>query len=118
MGDITSFQGNLQLNVKRVRKVQEGEYDPKDYLPVSKKDIDEMYTELLAGSAGTGHGRLRCLLLRRMAPRPGRGSGGAGEGAVGHDTHGSSGASAAGPAGSDGIERRRETESLPEGRRR
>lgn len=71
-----------------------------------------------AGSAGTGHGRLRCLLLRRMAPRPGRGSGGAGEGAVGHDTHGSSGASATGPAGSDGIERRRETESLPEGRRR
>ncbi len=46
MGDITSFQGNLQLNVKRVRKVQEGEYDPKDYLPVSKKDIDGMYTEL------------------------------------------------------------------------
>lgn len=40
------------------------------------------------------------------------------EGAVGHDTHGSSGASATGPAGSDGIERRRETESLPEGRRR
>lgn len=34
MGDITSFQGNLQLNVKRVRNVDEGEYDPKDYLPV------------------------------------------------------------------------------------
>lgn len=46
MGDITSFQGNLQLNVKRVRKVQEGEYDPVDYLPVSDKNIDEMYTEL------------------------------------------------------------------------
>ena len=29
MGDITSFQGNLQLNVKRVRKVQEGEFVPK-----------------------------------------------------------------------------------------
>ena len=43
MGDITSFQGNLQLNIKRVRKVQEGEYDPKDYLTVSKRDIDEMY---------------------------------------------------------------------------
>lgn len=28
MGDITSFQGNLQLSIKRVRKVQEGEYDP------------------------------------------------------------------------------------------
>lgn len=48
MGDITSFQGNLQLNVKRVRKVQEGEYDPKDYLPVSTRDVDEMYDELTA----------------------------------------------------------------------
>ena len=39
MGDITSFQGNLQLSIKRVRKVQEGEYDPKDYLPVSEKMV-------------------------------------------------------------------------------
>lgn len=45
-GDITSFQGNLQLSVKRARKVQEGEYNPKDYLPVSDKNIDEMYIEL------------------------------------------------------------------------
>ena len=47
-GDITSFQGNLQLSIKRVRKVQEGEYNPKDYLPVSDKDVDEMYIELCA----------------------------------------------------------------------
>lgn len=47
MGDITCFQGNLQLNVKRVRKAEEGEYDPKDYLPVSARDIDEMYQELV-----------------------------------------------------------------------
>lgn len=47
-GDITSFQGNLQLSIKRARKVQEGEYDPKDYLPVSDKNVDEMYTELCA----------------------------------------------------------------------
>ncbi|MCI8299766.1 MAG: HD domain-containing protein [Lachnospiraceae bacterium] len=46
MGDVTSFQGVLQLNVKRIRKVREGEYDPKDYLPVSEKDIDQMYLEL------------------------------------------------------------------------
>ncbi len=46
MGDVTSFQGALQLNVKRIRKVREGEYDPKDYLPVSEKDIDQMYQEL------------------------------------------------------------------------
>lgn len=47
VGDVTSFQGALQLNVKRVRKVSEGEYDPKDYLPVSEKDVVEMYDELL-----------------------------------------------------------------------
>ncbi len=45
VGDVTSFQGALQLNVKRVRKVQPGEYDPKDYLPVSKRDPEEMYVE-------------------------------------------------------------------------
>ena len=26
MGDVTSFQGNLQLNIKRLRKASEGEY--------------------------------------------------------------------------------------------
>lgn len=46
VGDVTSFQGALQLNVKRVRKVGPGEYDPKDYLPVSSRDIEEMYEEL------------------------------------------------------------------------
>lgn len=46
MGDVTSFQGALQLNIKRVRKAQEGEYEPSDYLPVSGRDIDEMYEEL------------------------------------------------------------------------
>lgn len=47
VGDVTSFQGALQLSIKRVRKVREGEYDPSDYLPVSSRDIDEMYQELL-----------------------------------------------------------------------
>lgn len=46
-GEITSFQGALQVNVKRIRKCQEGEYQPSDYLPVSKYDIEEMYQELL-----------------------------------------------------------------------
>lgn len=46
MGDVTSFNGNLQLSVKRVRKAREGEYEEKDYLPISGKDIDAMYEEL------------------------------------------------------------------------
>ncbi|MDY5101765.1 MAG: HD domain-containing protein [Agathobacter sp.] len=47
-GNITSFQGNLQLSIKRVRKVGEGEYDPKDYLPATDKNVDEMYAELMS----------------------------------------------------------------------
>ena len=47
-GEVTNFQGSLQVNVKRIRTCQEGEYAPSDYLPVSSKDIDAMYGELLA----------------------------------------------------------------------
>ena len=45
-GDVSSFQGALQVSVKRVRCCREGEYDPADYLPVSKKGIEPMYAEL------------------------------------------------------------------------
>lgn len=46
--DVTVFQGNMQLNIKRVRKAMEGEYDAKDFLPVSEHNIDQMYKELTA----------------------------------------------------------------------
>lgn len=47
MGDVTSFQGSLQLNVKRVKKVDASACNPADYLPVSEKSIDQMYADLL-----------------------------------------------------------------------
>lgn len=47
VGDVTSFQGSLQVSIKRARKASEGEYDPGNYLPVSDKGIDVMYAELL-----------------------------------------------------------------------
>ncbi len=46
-GEVTNFQGSLQVNVKRIRVCKEGEYNPAEYLPVSSKDIDQMYQELL-----------------------------------------------------------------------
>ena len=46
MGDVTSFLGALQVNIKRARVAREGEFEPKDYLPVSGKDIEEMYAQL------------------------------------------------------------------------
>lgn len=47
-GMVTSFQGARQVNVNRIRKAQEGEYNPADYIPASKYDIEEMYDELKA----------------------------------------------------------------------
>ena len=47
VGDVTVFNNMMQLNIKRAMKAYEGQYDPKDYLPVSEKDIDEMFKELL-----------------------------------------------------------------------
>lgn len=45
-GDVTSFNGMLQVSLKRIRVCREGEYNPADYLPVSSKDIGEMYQEI------------------------------------------------------------------------
>lgn len=44
---ITSFQGALQVNIRRLRVSQEGEFDPADFMPVSERNIQEMYQELL-----------------------------------------------------------------------
>lgn len=61
-GEVTSFQGALQVNVKRIRKCSEGEYDPADYLPVSPFPIDEMMKELLGFVESIGNSYLRQLL--------------------------------------------------------
>ena len=61
-GEVTSFNGALQINVKRARKCHEGEYDPSLYLPVSSKDIDVMYKELLGIIETIGNPYLKKLL--------------------------------------------------------
>ena len=61
-GDVTSFQGAFQVNVKRIRKCREGEYDPADYLPVSKYPIDDMVRELLGMIDSIGNSYLKKLL--------------------------------------------------------
>lgn len=43
---VVSFQNSLQLNVKQVRKAQEGEYLVADYMPCSEYDTEVMFQEL------------------------------------------------------------------------
>lgn len=47
-GEVTSFNGALQVNIKQTRVADEGDYIEADYFPVSTKDIEEMYAELLS----------------------------------------------------------------------
>lgn len=48
VGQITSFQGNLQLNISRIRRASDGEYNVDDYMPMTKKNREEMYKEVVA----------------------------------------------------------------------
>lgn len=47
MGDVTVFNGQMQLSIKRARKISETDVDPANYLPTTDKAIDEMMIELL-----------------------------------------------------------------------
>lgn len=59
---VNVYQGANQLNIKRTRKCQEGEYDPKNYLPVSDRDIEEMWAELIKYITGIKNPYLNELL--------------------------------------------------------
>ena len=63
-GDVTSFNGMLQMSIKRVRKVHEGEYFPGDYLPVSEKNIEDMYKELISLINSVKNEYLKTLLKK------------------------------------------------------
>lgn len=62
VGDVSSFNGALQISIKRARVASEGEYVPSDYLPTSERDIEEMYRELLGMVNGIDNHYLKTLL--------------------------------------------------------
>lgn len=47
-GEVVSYNNNLQLNVKQLRKPHEDEYNVADYMPSSEKDVEAMYAELVS----------------------------------------------------------------------
>ena len=61
-GDVTSFNGNLQISVKRARRCQEGDYDAADFVPVSGRSNNEMYGELCAIVQSVKNRHLHALL--------------------------------------------------------
>ena len=61
-GRIVIFQDKPQLNIARIRKAREGEYNPADYMPCSEYDIEDMYKELLALGSQIGEPHLKKLV--------------------------------------------------------
>ncbi|MCR5673098.1 MAG: HD domain-containing protein [Lachnospiraceae bacterium] len=59
---VNNYQGTNQLSISRIRKCMEGEYDPADYLPMSERDIDEMFKEIMTYVDGMGNTYLKSLL--------------------------------------------------------
>lgn len=59
---INTFQGNLQMNIKRVVRMQEGEFDLEEYMPCSEKNVDDMYKELMDILSTVKEPHLRKLL--------------------------------------------------------
>ncbi len=45
-GQVSRYQGKFQITLQKLRHAAESEIDPVDYLPVSRFDIEEMWTEL------------------------------------------------------------------------
>ena len=46
-GEVTSYNNNLQLNIRQIRKAYEDEYILSDYMPTTEKNVEQMYQELL-----------------------------------------------------------------------
>ena len=61
-GVVVTYQNDLQMKVTKIRKSQEGEYDPADYVPQTDKDIDALYSELVEFINSINNKYLKALL--------------------------------------------------------
>ena len=61
-GTVSNFNGSLQASLKQVRKADEGEYFPADYLPMTKQNTKAMYQELMTFAASVKNPYLSQLL--------------------------------------------------------
>jgi len=61
-GLIEVFHNRPQLTIHKVRRMDENEIDILDYFPSSRRDPDEMWTELRGVTAGIGNSHLKALV--------------------------------------------------------
>jgi 3'-5' exoribonuclease len=61
-GETQLYQNRLQLTIHRISKVDDREVDLADFLPASKRNLDEMMAELRGYVAGIGNPNIKALL--------------------------------------------------------
>ena len=66
-GLVKEYNSRIQLTLHKIKKVDDSEVDPADFLPVSGKDVDAQYAELLAECSGMTDPHLRDLLQTILA---------------------------------------------------
>lgn len=62
VGDVITFNNAKQAKLVRIRKAEDYEYDPADYMPCTEKNIDEMFTSILKYIEGVQNPYLKKLL--------------------------------------------------------
>lgn len=61
-GLLNIYQNRPQLTIHKMQRLEESEVDPADYFPVSKRDAEEMFSELSGTVAGIENPHLKKLL--------------------------------------------------------
>ena len=65
-GQVTSFQNELQVKVTKIRRSREGEYEPTELIPTSKRDIGEMYAKVVELINSVKNPHIKALLENIM----------------------------------------------------
>ena len=61
-GEAKTFNGNIQIDIRQIRKADESEYNLEDFIPTSKKNVDEMYDSILKCVSTVENNYLHALL--------------------------------------------------------
>ncbi|HMF52926.1 MAG TPA: HD domain-containing protein [Edaphobacter sp.] len=62
-GQISKYQGKFQITLQKLRPAAESEIEPADYLPVTRFDVEEMWTELRGYVSGYTNEDLKRLVF-------------------------------------------------------
>ena len=70
VAEVQIYQKKFQVNIKRARKCKEGEYNPADYVPVTTRNVDTMFHDMMVLANKVKNLYLRKLIVAFFANDP------------------------------------------------